>query len=237
MAETIAHALKAIAEKSTTPDDEKALLQKLASEPEPAYAALASLVRGSKLPIEDRKTIAELAAKLTEEHKWMTPRELDESRVSADGEMHAFLEWASELQTLQRQFDANPKAGATAHAGRETSDRSRHAALDLQSLQRRAGPDRRAGADHAPPEQREVSGRHCPHDQGSPRETKRRRACRSSSSTSFKAISTYWNDVPQEDRHDPDRGSQVRRTLHRVASRQFGVGAAQGVPEVEAGPT
>ena len=41
----------------------------------------------------------------------MTPRELDESRVSADGEMHSFLDWASELQHLQRQFDANPKAG------------------------------------------------------------------------------------------------------------------------------
>ena len=98
MAETITTALKAIAEKSTTPADEKAALQKLAAEPEPAHAALAEFVRGSKLPIEDRKTIAELAAKLTEEHKWMTPRELDESRVSADGEMHAFLDWASELQ-------------------------------------------------------------------------------------------------------------------------------------------
>ncbi len=69
------------------------------------------LARTSKLPIEDRKTIAEVAAKLTEEHKWMTPRELDECRVSVDGEMHTFLDWASELQTLQRQFDANPKAG------------------------------------------------------------------------------------------------------------------------------
>ena len=81
---------KAIAEKSTTPEDEKPLLQKLASESEPAYAALANLARTSKLPIEDQKTIAELAAKLTEEHKWMTPRELDESRVSR-GRRNAFL--------------------------------------------------------------------------------------------------------------------------------------------------
>jgi ABC-type transport system involved in cytochrome c biogenesis permease subunit len=111
MAETIAKRLNAIAEKSTTAADEKLVLQKLAAEREPARAALASLARTSKLPIEDRKTIAELAAKLTEEHKWMTPRELEESRVSADGEMHSFVDWASELQTLQRQFDANPNAG------------------------------------------------------------------------------------------------------------------------------
>ena len=108
---TIATRLKGIAIKSSTSDDEKTRLQKLAALPEATYAELAAIARGSKLPIEDRKGIAELAAKLTEEHKWMTPRELEESRVSADGEMHGFLEWASELQTLQRQFDANPKAG------------------------------------------------------------------------------------------------------------------------------
>jgi ABC-type transport system involved in cytochrome c biogenesis permease subunit len=111
MSETITKRLKAIAEKSTTPADEKPLLEKLAAEKEPAQAALAQLARSSKLPIEDRKTIAELAAKLTEEHKWMTPRELDECRLSHDGEMHSFLDWASELQNLQKQFDANPKAG------------------------------------------------------------------------------------------------------------------------------
>ena len=110
MAETIATRLKAIAEKSTTPPTRK-LIAKARGRPEPAYAALAAFARGSKLPIEDRKTIAELAAKLTEEHKWLTPRELDESRVSADGEMHAFLDWASRAPDLQRQFDANPNAG------------------------------------------------------------------------------------------------------------------------------
>ncbi len=34
---------------------------------------LTAFLRGSKLPLEDKKTIAELAAKLSEEHKWLTP--------------------------------------------------------------------------------------------------------------------------------------------------------------------
>ena len=42
MADAIATRLKAIAGKSTTSADEKAQLEKLASEPEPAYAALAA---------------------------------------------------------------------------------------------------------------------------------------------------------------------------------------------------
>ena len=75
-------------------------------------AQLAKFVRDSKLPIEDRRTIAELAAKLSEEHKWMTPRELDEARITVNGELVPFLDWAAELQEQQRQFDANPKSAA-----------------------------------------------------------------------------------------------------------------------------
>ncbi len=57
-------------------------------------------VRGSKLPDEDRRFIAELAVKLTEEHKWLTPRELEEATITAKGETLPFRElghalWAS----------------------------------------------------------------------------------------------------------------------------------------------
>ena len=41
-----------------------------------------AFLRGSKLPLEDRKTIAEVAAKLSEEHKWLTPRELEEAKIT-----------------------------------------------------------------------------------------------------------------------------------------------------------
>ena len=60
-------------------------MQELAADPELTSATLTAFVRGSKLPLEDRTTIAELAAKLSEEHKWLTPRELEEAQITAEG--------------------------------------------------------------------------------------------------------------------------------------------------------
>ena len=59
MADTVKTRLEAIAGKSTTPDQEKARLQELAIDPKATSAVLVAFVRGSKLPLEDRKTIAE----------------------------------------------------------------------------------------------------------------------------------------------------------------------------------
>ena len=202
MAETIAARLKAIAEKSTTPADEKALLQELAAEPEPAQAALAKFARGSKLPIEDRKTIAELAAKLTEEHKWMTPRELEESRVSADGEMHAFLEWASELQEQQRRFDANPNS---AKRLTPVEKRAIEVAMRLSTYKAFSG-DRvqTRGLVLIMPRPSNPT-----YLADTSRTIKQAREKESADGMALfkldelQAISTYWNDVPREDRHVP----------------------------------
>ena len=112
VAGTLAFRLKAIAQKSTTPDDEKDTLQKLAADKEPAATAFTSYLRGSKLPLEDKKTIAEVAAKLSEDHKWLTPRELEEAKIADKDHEHPFIDWASELQEQKRQFDANPLSAA-----------------------------------------------------------------------------------------------------------------------------
>ena len=58
VADTLATRLKAIADKSTTPADEKASL-KARRRHEPTAAGLTAYLRGSKLPLEDKKTIAE----------------------------------------------------------------------------------------------------------------------------------------------------------------------------------
>ena len=99
VAETLATRLKAIAEKSTTPDDEKATLRKLAADPEPTATGLTSYLRGSKLPLEDKKTIAEVAAKLSEEHKWLTPRELEEAKITDKDHAHPFIDWAASFRS------------------------------------------------------------------------------------------------------------------------------------------
>jgi len=86
LAETVVARLKGINDK------EKGRLQKLAADGQASNATLTAFLRGSKLPIEDRTTIAELAAKLSEEHKWLTPHELDEARITDKGHTHSFLE-------------------------------------------------------------------------------------------------------------------------------------------------
>ncbi len=205
MAETITKRLKAIGEKSTTPADLKPLLEKLAAEAgaDSAQSALAGMARTSKLPIEDRKTIAELAAKLTEEHKWMTPRELEECRVSADGEMHSFLDWASELQTLQRQFDANPKAGRRLLPAEK---RAVEVAMRLGTYQAYSG-DRVQAAGLVLIMPRPNNSQYLADSARSIKEVREKKQSPDSMPLfqleELKAVSTFWNNIPQDDRRDP----------------------------------
>ena len=202
MTDAIATRLKAIAGKSTTSADEKAQLEKLASAPEPAFADLVAFIRGSKLPIEDRRSIAELAAKLTEEHKWMTPRELEESRVSADGHSHDFLEWASELQTLSRQFDANPKAGRRLTA---VEKRAIDVATRLMTYKAQSG-DRVQTAGLVWIMPRPSNAKYLADSARTIKEAREKQSAEEMplfKLDELQAISTYWNDVPKEDRHVP----------------------------------
>ena len=149
--------------------------------------------------------------------------------------MHSFLDWASELQTLQRQFDANPKAGRRLTP---VEKRAIEVAMRLSTYQAYSGDrvqtaglvlimPRPSNAKYLADTARAIKE--------AARRSKARRACRSSSSTSSRRSPPYWNNIPQDDRHDPTEDAEVRRTLHRLASRQFGLGPAQGVLEVEAG--
>ena len=104
----LAARLKAIADKPSTSADDKVRLEKLVGDRELGATTLIAFVRSSKLPIEDRRSIAELATKLTEEHKWLTPRELDEAKIDNKGETLPFMVWASKLGEQQRRFHDNP---------------------------------------------------------------------------------------------------------------------------------
>jgi ABC-type transport system involved in cytochrome c biogenesis permease subunit len=110
IADSLTTRLKAIAEKSTTPDVEKDVLKRLAADPEPTITAFTTYLRGSKISSEDKKTIAELAATLSEEHKWLAPRELEEARIVTKDQPVPFIDWASDLQDQKRQYDANPQS-------------------------------------------------------------------------------------------------------------------------------
>jgi ABC-type transport system involved in cytochrome c biogenesis permease subunit len=114
LAGTIESRLKAVADKESTPSAEKDRLRSLAVDPQLTAAPLIAFVRGSKLPDNDRRTIAELAVKLTEEYKWLSPRELGEATIAAtgaDGQKAGlpFLSWASAASDKKQKFDRHPR--------------------------------------------------------------------------------------------------------------------------------
>ena len=109
LAETLQGDLSAIEGHETTPAADRAELKKLAADPELSAAALARFAGDeSKLAKADRETLKGLAAKLKEEHKWLTPTELEEAYVTVGGERKKFEVWFREAheQKMAAQQDA-----------------------------------------------------------------------------------------------------------------------------------
>jgi cytochrome c-type biogenesis protein CcsB len=193
--------LKAIAAKSTTPTDEKPNLERLANDEGATAAALTDFVRGSKLAAQDRQTIAELAAKLTEEHKWLTPRELDSAQISIKGQPVSFVEWASELQTQQRRFNANPQS---AERLTEVERRAVEVATRLMTYKAYSG-ERLQASDLVLIMPRPSSAQYLADTAHSIKEAREKgtRDMPLWKLDELKAVSTFWNDIPRDDRHDP----------------------------------
>jgi ABC-type transport system involved in cytochrome c biogenesis permease subunit len=202
LAETATSRLRAIAGKSTTPDGEKAPLESLAADGELNSAKLNAFVRDSKLPAEDRTTIAELAAKLGEEHKWLTPRELDEAQVTVKEQKLPFLDWAGDLQAQQQRFDANPQS-----APRLTEIEKRAVEVAMRLFTYRASSGERlqaSGLVLIMP--RPSSPKYLAATMQTIKEARQKESQRDMpllKLDELKAFATFWNDVPRDDRHYP----------------------------------
>jgi len=202
MADTLKTRLEAIAGKSTTPDREKARLQELAVDPKATSSDLAAFVRGSKLPLEDRRLIAELAGKLSEEHRWLTPREIEEARITANDQTVAFLDWATELQNQQRQFNANPQSAPrpTAIEKRAVEVAMRLFSYKAYSGERLQTPGlilimpRPSNAKYLADTARAMKDYTA---KTNPRDLPLMKL------DELKAISTYWQNIPRDDHHTP----------------------------------
>jgi len=201
MAEERSARLKGIAGKSTTPDDLKPRLLALARDEGVTAAALTAFVRSSKLPDQDRQTIAELAAKLTEAHKWLTPRELDSAQITVKEQPVSFLEWASELQDQQRRFNANPQS---AQRLTEVERRAVEVAARLMTYKAYSG-ERLQTSDLVLIMPRPSSAQYLADTARSIKEAREKgtRDMPLWKLDELKAVSTFWNDVPRDDRHDP----------------------------------
>ncbi|MGO9470955.1 MAG: cytochrome c biogenesis protein [Isosphaeraceae bacterium] len=201
MADERSARLKGIAAKPTTPAALKSRLETLANDEGVTAAALTALVRGSSLPIQDRQTIAELAARLTEEHKWLTPRELDSAQIRVTGQPVSFLEWASDLQNQQRRFNANPQSAPRLT---EVERRAVEVATRLMTYKAYSGErlqtsdlvlimPRPSGAQYLADTARSIKQAREKGTRDMPLWTL----------DELKAVATFWNDVPRDDRHDP----------------------------------
>ena len=194
--------LKAIAEKPGTSADDKVRLQKLAVDRELGATTLIEFVRSSKLPIEDRHSIAELATRLTEEHKWLTPRELEEAKIDNKGETLPFLVWAGRLGEQQRKFHDNP---LSAERPTEIERRIVEVAQRLMSYQAYSGENfRTAGLILILP--RPSDAKYLAYTAKTITEAREKRSAEElplMKLDALKALGTYWDFIPRDEHKTP----------------------------------
>jgi ABC-type transport system involved in cytochrome c biogenesis permease subunit len=200
---TLTSRLKAIAAKSTTPPEEKEVLEKLAQDPEPDAPGLIGFLNRSKLPVEDRRTIAEMAVKLGEKHKWLTPRELEEAQIAPqEGQPVPFFQWAGELQDQERQYTANPQSAPRLT---EVERRGVEVAGRLSTYKAYSGEGFRTdGIVLIMP--RPSSAKYLAATAQTVKEAREKASERDLpvfKLDELKALSTFWNDIPRKDRHLP----------------------------------
>lgn len=110
LADALRARLGAVADKATTAAADRDALKKLAADPEISSSALTSFLAKSSLPAdgEDRKAIATLASELSEEHKWLTPRQLQEATIAGEGGAKLpFDSWFRDIVLKKRKADSS----------------------------------------------------------------------------------------------------------------------------------
>ena len=200
--------LKDVAARESTPADDRIALSRLAESTELTTAAITAYLNGSKLPEADRKTVAELASRLGEEHKWLTPRELEDAKVSHKGQTTAFMEWVASLDEQKQKFDANPGS-----AGRltETERRAIDAGRRLMTYKAYSGDEMRsAGIVRVMPRPFSFKALgYVTQVINKARESKSLRDLAPIEFDTLKALDTYWNDIPRDQRVEPGENAQL----------------------------
>ncbi len=109
LADAIKTRLGEIAAKTSTSAADRDGLNKLAADKEISVASINAFLSTSSLSAADKKPIAEFATELSEEHKWLTPQQLETAQVfDDDGQRLEFRQWFGSVVRKKRAFDANP---------------------------------------------------------------------------------------------------------------------------------
>jgi ABC-type transport system involved in cytochrome c biogenesis permease subunit len=113
LAEAIKARLGAAADKlPDSLDSQRQALKKVATDPNLSADVLRRWLgaQPSTFPSDERKAIEDVAAELSEEHKWLSPRQLEEAKVTAEGsggQPQPFDAWFQAVVQKKRQADAS----------------------------------------------------------------------------------------------------------------------------------
>ena len=108
LADAMRTKLNAIAAKETSAADREAL-KKLAGDKELSGATLIAFAAKSSLAASDKAIVDALGNGLAEEHKWVSPRQLEESKIAGESARSMpFDMWFQEVVAKKRKADASP---------------------------------------------------------------------------------------------------------------------------------
>ncbi|WP_337173490.1 cytochrome c biogenesis protein CcsA [Paludisphaera sp.] len=202
----------AIAERPETPDADKQALAALADDEDIDAARLRAFLRTAKIEKVDADALEAMAAKLAEEHKWLSPEELRDARIRHGDHEEDFMAWVSQLDEQRRQFDTSPTLAArlteverrAVEVGQRLATYMAYSGDEMRSvgliriMPRPFGPE--AFAFIKDVVERVRSDRNL-----SPRDLP------PVDFDALKALDTYLNDVPGADRHDPGEDAEFDR--------------------------
>ncbi|QEH33371.1 Cytochrome c biogenesis protein CcsA [Aquisphaera giovannonii] len=230
---------------SRAPESERPALQALAAGPELTAAAVNDYVRSGRLDDAGKKAVAAIAHRLGEEAKWLSPREIEDAKIAGHGDPEPFMQWASELNEQKERYDANPKSAAKLS---ETERRALEVARRLMTYKAVSGDETRS-ATMIRVMPRPSSAKAMGYLAGVIKKARESKDVRSLSPLEFdvlKALDTYWDAIPRDQRRDPGEdpkfderfGAWLRENSAWVPLKAFVKSGAEdliaaGYPEAE----
>ena len=106
LAEEIRAALEAVAGKAATSEADRSRLKALTAQPEVDAKEIRSIIREGKLANDDALVLENLARKVGEETKWLSPEDLETAEVIVDGKKTPFVNWLDELTSRGQRAGA-----------------------------------------------------------------------------------------------------------------------------------
>lgn len=199
--------LKTIAAKSETSAEDRAALEALAEEPRIDAAALNGVLKTVKLDEADKAALAKTAARLSEDRKWLSPDELDAAKIVHGDHLESFMEWAAQLDAQKRKFDANPDS---AERPTELERRAIEAGQRLLAYQSYTGDEMRAAGliRIMPRPSSKAALDYYKEVIPKARSVDSLRELSAIEFDTLKALDTYWNDTPRDDRHEPGENAE-----------------------------